>query len=189
MRAMDGRHRSCAVTRPCTMPSIAAAVGSKARMFEHRDVRVRASPLGARSTGKFRQHELPKPSCRVHGFGYFRRNESSSLAASETHAKAPRSRERFRVLRIRNRGEDDIPSPLTRPSPSFMKAMDGALRSRATVTTGCSAASVPRPRSRTTCPAPRRCPPGCRAYRCVRLPRPDGRAWTAAARRDWRWTT
>ena len=54
-------------------------------MFEHRDVRVRAG---------FGNRMLPKPSCRVHGFGYFRHNESSSLAAeaSETFAKALRFR-------------------------------------------------------------------------------------------------
>ena len=33
------------------VPSIAAESGSKARMFEHRDVRVRAGPLAARSAG------------------------------------------------------------------------------------------------------------------------------------------
>ncbi len=45
-------------TRLCTTPSIAAPSGSKARMFEHRDVRVRAGPLGARSAGKFRRHDV-----------------------------------------------------------------------------------------------------------------------------------
>jgi hypothetical protein len=44
--------------RPCTTPSIAAASGSKARMFEHRDVRVRAGPLAARSAGELRQHDV-----------------------------------------------------------------------------------------------------------------------------------
>ena len=33
------------------VPSIAAESGSKARMFEHTDVRVRAGPLEARSAG------------------------------------------------------------------------------------------------------------------------------------------
>src|SRR5574337_1935798 len=59
-------------SRPCTTPSIAAPSGSKARMFEHRDVRVRAGPLGVRSTGKFRQHEVAEtglPGAMV--FGYF----------------------------------------------------------------------------------------------------------------------
>ena len=43
---------------PCTTPSIAAPSGSKARMFEHMDVQVRAGPLGARSAGKSRQHDV-----------------------------------------------------------------------------------------------------------------------------------
>jgi len=38
--------------RLCTTPSIAATSGSKARMSEHKDVRVRAGPLGARSAGQ-----------------------------------------------------------------------------------------------------------------------------------------
>ncbi|MDE2270937.1 MAG: hypothetical protein KGJ94_03005 [Xanthomonadaceae bacterium] len=45
-------------TRRCMAPSIAAPCGSKARMFEHMDVRARAGPLGARSAGKFRQHDV-----------------------------------------------------------------------------------------------------------------------------------
>ena len=57
-QAMDGRRQSGVLSRPCTTPSIAAPSGSKARMFEHRDVRVRAGPLGARSTGAFRQHDV-----------------------------------------------------------------------------------------------------------------------------------
>ena len=44
--------------RLCTTPSIAAPSGSKARMFEAMDGRVRAGPLGARSAGKFRQHDV-----------------------------------------------------------------------------------------------------------------------------------
>jgi hypothetical protein len=35
-----------------------SASGSKARMFEHRDVRVRAGLLGARSAGKLRQQDV-----------------------------------------------------------------------------------------------------------------------------------
>jgi hypothetical protein len=35
-----------------------SAKPEQARMFEHRDVRVRADPLGARSAGKFRQHDV-----------------------------------------------------------------------------------------------------------------------------------
>gem|GEM_PF-1996449 len=56
--AMDGRHRSRAFPRPCATPSIAAPSGSKARMFEHKDVRVRAGPPGARSAGKLRQYDV-----------------------------------------------------------------------------------------------------------------------------------
>jgi len=37
---------------------IAEPSGSKARMFEHKDLRVRAGPLGARSAGQFRQHDV-----------------------------------------------------------------------------------------------------------------------------------
>jgi hypothetical protein len=50
--------------RPCTTLSIAAP-RSKARMFEHRDVRVRAGPLGTRSAGKLRQHDVAETV--VHG--------------------------------------------------------------------------------------------------------------------------
>src|SRR5690242_14781724 len=39
-------------------PSIAAPSGSKARLFEHRDVRVRAGPLGARCDGKSSQPDV-----------------------------------------------------------------------------------------------------------------------------------
>jgi hypothetical protein len=39
-------------------PSIAAASGSKARMSEHKDVRVRAGPLGARSAGQLSRHHV-----------------------------------------------------------------------------------------------------------------------------------
>src|SRR6185312_14848432 len=39
-------------------PSIAATSGSKARLSEHRDVRVRAGPLGARWDGKSRQPDV-----------------------------------------------------------------------------------------------------------------------------------
>jgi len=38
--------------RLCKTPSIAGPSGSKARMFEATDGRVRAGPLGARSAGK-----------------------------------------------------------------------------------------------------------------------------------------
>ena len=44
--------------RRCMTPSIAAPSGSKARMSEHRDVRVRAGPLGARSAGKFQGQDV-----------------------------------------------------------------------------------------------------------------------------------
>ena len=40
--------------RAVAVPSIAAESGSKARMSEHMDVRVRAGPLAARSTGTLR---------------------------------------------------------------------------------------------------------------------------------------
>ncbi len=71
-------------------------------MFEAMDGRVRAGPLGARSTGSF-GNMLPKPAYRAHGFGYFRRNESSSLAAeaSETLAKVHRTCERKRGFETR----------------------------------------------------------------------------------------
>jgi len=45
--------------------------------------------LAREAQGSFGNTMLPKPSCRAHGFGYFRRNENSSLAAeaSETYGK------------------------------------------------------------------------------------------------------
>src|SRR5690348_14889011 len=39
-------------------PSIAAGRAGKARLFEHRDVRVRAGARPARSTGKFQRHDV-----------------------------------------------------------------------------------------------------------------------------------
>jgi hypothetical protein len=39
--------------------------------------------LAREAQGIFGNRMLPKPSCRVLGFGYFRRNESSSLAADQ----------------------------------------------------------------------------------------------------------
>src|SRR6185437_15826710 len=39
-------------------PSIAVTSAGKARLFEHRDVRVRAGALGARSAGQFQRHDV-----------------------------------------------------------------------------------------------------------------------------------
>jgi hypothetical protein len=40
------------IPAPFAVPSIAAECGSKARLSEHMDVRVRAGPLAARSAGR-----------------------------------------------------------------------------------------------------------------------------------------
>ncbi len=69
---------------PCMTPSIAAPSGSKARMSEHRDVRVRAGPLGARSAGQWRQHDVVETIMLTrNGFGYFPGKESNSARGSE----------------------------------------------------------------------------------------------------------
>src|SRR5690348_10446382 len=61
--------------------SIAAPSGSKARLFEHRDVRVRAGPLGARSAVEWSQPDVGETVMPgANGFGYFCRNKSSPLA-------------------------------------------------------------------------------------------------------------
>ena len=48
-QSRDGRIRT--IPAPFAVPSIAAESGSKARLSEHTDVRVRAGPLAARSAG------------------------------------------------------------------------------------------------------------------------------------------
>src|SRR5690242_14757702 len=58
--------------------SIATPSGSKARLFEHRDVRVRAGPLGARSAAESSQPDVGSTVMPgANGFGYFPRKESN----------------------------------------------------------------------------------------------------------------
>src|SRR5690348_15656123 len=58
--------------------SIAAPGGSKARLFEHKDVRVRAGPPGARSAAESSQPDVGETVMPgANGFGYFCRNKSS----------------------------------------------------------------------------------------------------------------
>src|SRR5690348_17536079 len=74
---MDGRVE-VSFRRRCMTASIAAPSGSKARLFEHKEVRVRAGPLGARSAVKSSQPdvgETVRPG--ANGFGYFPRKESN----------------------------------------------------------------------------------------------------------------
>jgi hypothetical protein len=73
--------------RPCATPSIAAPSGSKARMFEHRDVRVRAGPLGARSAGKFRQQDVAETVVSGAWLWLLSRKESNSPAAEASETK------------------------------------------------------------------------------------------------------
>jgi len=52
--------------------------GSKARLSEHKDVRVRAGPLGARCDGESSQPDVGETVMPgANGFGYFPRKESS----------------------------------------------------------------------------------------------------------------
>src|SRR5690348_15259421 len=60
------------------MPSIAAGRAGKARLFEHRDVRVRAGARPARSAGKSSQPDVGEAVMPgANGFGYFPRKESN----------------------------------------------------------------------------------------------------------------
>jgi hypothetical protein len=69
-------------------PSIAATSGNKARMFEATDGRVRADPLGARSTGELRQQDVAETVMSArNGFGYFPRKESNPLASEASGIK------------------------------------------------------------------------------------------------------
>src|SRR5690348_13771170 len=62
-------------------PSIAAPSGSKARLLERMDARVRAGPLGARSAGESSQPDVGETVMPgANGFGYFCRNKSSPFA-------------------------------------------------------------------------------------------------------------
>src|SRR5690348_17857837 len=59
-------------------PSIAAERAGKARMFEHRDVRVRAGSRPARSAGESSQPDVGETVMPgANGFGYFPRKESN----------------------------------------------------------------------------------------------------------------
>jgi len=56
--------------------SIAAPTESKARLFEHKDVRVRAGPLGARSAAESSQPDVDETVMPgANGFGYFPRTK------------------------------------------------------------------------------------------------------------------
>ena len=76
---MDGLAHPGAVA----VPSIAAESGSKARMSEHTDVRVRAGPLSARSAGDSDSLDANQNAAsgakRV--FGYFLRAQKVTRAA------------------------------------------------------------------------------------------------------------
>jgi len=62
-------------------PSIAAGRAGKARLSEHREVRVRAGARPARSAGKSSQPDVGETDMPgANGFGYFCRNKSSPLA-------------------------------------------------------------------------------------------------------------
>ena len=77
MQAMDGRVEVSFRRRRMT-PSIAAGRAEKARMFEHRDVRVRAGARPARSAGKLSQPDVGETVMPgANGFGYFPRKESN----------------------------------------------------------------------------------------------------------------
>jgi hypothetical protein len=59
-------------------PSIAAGRAGKARLFEHRDVRVRAGARPARSAGQSSQPDVGETVMPgANGFGYFPRKESN----------------------------------------------------------------------------------------------------------------
>src|SRR6185437_6297416 len=73
--------------RPCATPSIAAPSGSKARMSEHRDVRVRAGPLGAKCDGRSSQPDVGSTVMSgANGFGHVCRNKSGSLACERNRS-------------------------------------------------------------------------------------------------------
>ncbi|MBS0383033.1 MAG: hypothetical protein JSR56_11435 [Proteobacteria bacterium] len=76
-------------------PSIAAASGSKARMSEHTDVRVRAGPLGARGAGKFLRHDAAETGM-----------PGAMVLATFAETKVARSRQRVEPL-CRERAEKD----------------------------------------------------------------------------------
>src|SRR6185312_3551868 len=60
------------------MPSIAAGCAGKARLFEHKDVRVRAGARAARSAGQSSQPDVGETVMPgANGFGYFPRKESN----------------------------------------------------------------------------------------------------------------
>src|SRR5690348_1815224 len=74
--------------------SIAAPSGSKARLFEHSDVRVRAGPLGARSTAESSQPDVGETVMPgANGFGYFPRKESNPRRGTARKRQGCRTRE------------------------------------------------------------------------------------------------
>src|SRR5690242_17174494 len=76
-QAMGGRVEVSFRRRRMTA-SIAASSGSKARLFERMDARVRAGPLGARSTVESSQPDVGSTVMpAANGFGYFCRNTNS----------------------------------------------------------------------------------------------------------------
>ncbi|HWG11112.1 MAG TPA: hypothetical protein VN693_06400 [Rhodanobacteraceae bacterium] len=64
-------------------PSIAADRAGKARMSEHKDVRVRVGARSGRSGGKSSRQDVGEIVMPArNGFGYFPRKESDTLAAA-----------------------------------------------------------------------------------------------------------
>jgi hypothetical protein len=76
-QAMDGRVEVSFRCRRMT-PSTAGGRAGKARLFEHRDVRVRAGARPARSAGQSSQPDVGETVMPgADGFGYFPRKESN----------------------------------------------------------------------------------------------------------------